>query len=155
MRLPSAVRVTRSDHGRATSQPTVINGDFARIEAASRGEHADRRRSLRTAPPAPASGRDDDFQCEVGRGVGEDVVRLVHLIERERVRAHFLRGNAPGRDHLEQGRDGDRVDQAMVRLTLVIHMSCIGSSTGVPWTPMLAIVPPGRTSEAAVSRVSG
>jgi hypothetical protein len=43
----------------------------------------------------------------------------------------------------------------MVSRTFRIHMSCIGSSTGVPWTPMLAIEPPGRTSDAAVSSVSG
>ena len=43
----------------------------------------------------------------------------------------------------------------MVRVTFAIHMSCIGSSTGVPCTPMLAMVPPGRTSDAAVSSVSG
>ena len=43
----------------------------------------------------------------------------------------------------------------MVSVTFWIHMSCMGSSTGTPWTPMLAIVPPGRTSDAAVSSVSG
>ena len=43
----------------------------------------------------------------------------------------------------------------MVRVTFWIHMSCMGSETGAPCTPMLAMVPPGRTRAAAVSRVSG
>ena len=43
----------------------------------------------------------------------------------------------------------------IVSVTFWIHMSCIGSSTGMPCTPMLAMVPPGRTSDAAVSSVSG
>src|SRR6476619_7289874 len=43
----------------------------------------------------------------------------------------------------------------MVMLMFWIQRSCIGTSTGVPWTPMLATVPPGRTMAAALSRVSG
>ena len=34
-------------------------------------------------------------------------------------------------------------------------MSCMGSATGTPYTPMLAMAPPGRTSGAAVSSVPG
>ena len=43
----------------------------------------------------------------------------------------------------------------MVSVTFWIHMSCMGSETGTPCTPTLAMVPPGRTRDAAVSRVSG
>jgi hypothetical protein len=43
----------------------------------------------------------------------------------------------------------------IVRVTLLIPMSCMGISTGVPRTPTSAMVPPGRTSDAAVSSVSG
>jgi hypothetical protein len=43
----------------------------------------------------------------------------------------------------------------IVRVMFWIHISCIGRETGTPCTPMLAMVPPGRTRDAAVSRVSG
>jgi len=43
----------------------------------------------------------------------------------------------------------------MVRVTFWIHMSCMGSETGTPYTPTLAMAPLGRTRDAAVSSVSG
>src|SRR5450755_1575678 len=46
-----------------------------------------------------SAGRDDDLQGRIGRGVPEDVVRLVNLAERERVRAHLLRRGLHGRLH--------------------------------------------------------
>ena len=43
----------------------------------------------------------------------------------------------------------------MASVMFWIHISCIGSSTGAPCTPILATVPPGRTRESAVRSVSG
>ncbi len=50
---------------------------------------------------------------------------------------------------------GTTLTRPMVAVTFWIHISCMGSVTGMLCTPMLAMVPPGRTSDAAVSRIPG